>query len=208
MGGIRRSSGMGLVAAGALLFVACGSNSVILRRDYELAPSGTRFAIREITVDVPAKEEQPPEHFLVEVKSFLKADLAAADAGGEGDPADWQIAVKVVSYRMRSGFSRFMFGMLAGKDGVDSQVQVLDASGKVLGDSNVSTFNVTAVGSGEDVAKMHADEIAKFVLGDKRAVKPARAASDARAAGPDSEQESKYPKRRHSPGDVSDDYKN
>ena len=126
-------------------------------------------------------------HFLIEVKSFLKAALAAADAGSQGDPADWQIAVKVVSYRMRSGFTRFMFGMLAGKDGVDSQVQVLDASGKVLGDSNVSTFNVTAVGSGEDVAKMHADEIAKFVLGDKRVSKPARTAGDARAAEPGSD---------------------
>jgi hypothetical protein len=61
-----------------------------------------------------------------------------------------------------------MFGIFAGKDGVDSTVDVVDArTGKVVGSSTVSSYNVMAVGEQEDVARMHAEEIARFLSGEK-----------------------------------------
>lgn len=159
-----------------------------------MAPPGTKFAVREIKLDIPVNDPPPPEHFLLAVKSFLKADLAEANAMSEGGADAWEIAVTVMTYRMRSGFNRFMFGMLAGKDGIDSQVQLLDPSGQVQGESKVSTFNVTAVGASEDVARMHADEIANFVLRN-RAMIP---------APPSAPEDSKYPKPRICPGDMND----
>jgi hypothetical protein len=71
----------------------------------------------------------------------------------------------------------------------------------------VSTFNVTAVGASEDVAKMHADEIAKFVLGGKAGKagnKPSQVAADGKCMPP-WEADPRLPKPRHSSGDVSDD---
>lgn len=57
-----------------------------------------------------------------------------------------------------------MFGILAGKDGIASEVSVRDNAQKVIGSSTVSTFNVMAVGTEEDIAHMHAEEIAKTLL--------------------------------------------
>lgn len=97
---------------------------------------------------------------------MLKNELSKANrlaASGQTDAV--AIDIKIVAYRMRSGFSRMMFGVLAGKDGIESEVTMRDPkTGAVLGSSTVSTFNVMAVGGQEDVARMHAEEIGKFVL--------------------------------------------
>ena len=81
----------------------------------------------------------------------------------EGDDA-LKIDIKVIEFRMRSGVTRMMFGIFAGKDGIASEVSVRDSSQKVLGSSTVSTFNVMAVGGEEDIARMHAEEIARTLL--------------------------------------------
>ena len=54
-----------------------------------------------------------------------------------------------------------------GKDGVDSTVSVLEMStNKTIAQSDVSTFNIMAVGDQEDIARMHAGEIAEFLAGE------------------------------------------
>lgn len=56
-----------------------------------------------------------------------------------------------------------MFGVFAGKDGVDSEVIVKNSTGEVIGKSTVSSYNLMAIGDMQDVARMHAEEIAKFL---------------------------------------------
>ncbi len=68
---------------------------------------------------------------------------------------------------MRKGMTRMMFGVFAGKDGIDSTVNVYSPDGsQVLGSSEVSSYNVMAVGSQDDIARMHGDEIVKFLSGE------------------------------------------
>jgi hypothetical protein len=85
--------------------------------------------------------------FLSAITSYLKSELAKnGRLAKEGDDAP-KIDIKVTEFRMRSGISRMMFGLLAGKDGIASEVSVRDSSQKVLGSSTVSTFNPESVTS-------------------------------------------------------------
>lgn len=110
-----------------------------------------------------------PSHFLAAVKGHLGSELAKRQllAAADGDAA--HVNVIVNTYRMRGGISRAMLGVMAGKDGIGSTVTLLDPSTReVFGQSTVSTFNIMAVGSEEDIARMHAGEIAKFIAGENQ----------------------------------------
>ena len=62
-----------------------------------------------------------------------------------------------------------MFGVFAGKDGINSTVKVYSPDGHtVLGSSEVSSYNVMAVGSQDDIARMHGEEIVKFLSGEAK----------------------------------------
>ena len=70
---------------------------------------------------------------------------------------------------MRSGFNRMLFGLMAGKDGITSTVTILDSkTGEVIGETDVNTYNVLAIGGEQDIARMHAEEIAKFLSGNSQ----------------------------------------
>ncbi len=117
-------------------------------------------------IDIVNQQTDAPRHFIDAVESYLAKELtdrSLFDIGGER-----KIKVTVVDYRMRSGFARAMFGVFAGKDGIDSEVTVTDGeTGEVIGESTVSSFNVTAFGEMDDIARMHAEEIARFLAGEK-----------------------------------------
>jgi hypothetical protein len=155
------------VAAVALsaLLGACGSTAVI-KQPVATMPTTSSFAVGSLTNAAAKDGDQPPEHFLRAVQGHLKNSLSKESRlAAQAETSSAVVDVKVVSYRMRSGFSRAMFGVFAGKDGIESEVTIKDAkSGQVLGSSTVSSFNVMAIGGEEDVARMHGEEIAKFVL--------------------------------------------
>lgn len=143
---------------------ACGSTSQVRQPVESVRAATAVFSVEKPVSAVPKDSDQPAEHFLSAVTSYLKSELAKnGRLAKEGEDA-LKIDIKVVEFRMRSGVARMMFGMLAGKDGIASEVSVRDSSQKVLGSSTVSTFNVMAVGGEEDIARMHAEEIAKTLL--------------------------------------------
>jgi hypothetical protein len=147
-----------------VLVAACGSTSQIRQPVEPVSAATAVFAVEKPVNAVPKDSDQPAEHFLGAITSYLKSELAKnGRLAKEGDDA-LKIDIKVTEFRMRSGVSRMMFGMFAGKDGIASEVSVRDSSQKVLGSSTVSTFNVMAVGGEEDIARMHAEEIAKILL--------------------------------------------
>lgn len=111
------------------------------------------------------KSTDAPEHFAEAVKSYLKQELRNKGIYNENDGST--VSVDIVDYRMRSGFTRAMFGIFAGKDGVDSEITVTNKNGKIIGKSKVSSFNVMAIGDMQDIARMHAEEIAKFLNSEK-----------------------------------------
>jgi hypothetical protein len=148
----------------SFLVAACGSTSQIRQPVEPVSAATAVFSVEKPVNAVPRDSDQPAEHFLSAITSYLKSELAKnGRLAKEGDDA-LKIDIKVIEFRMRSGVSRMMFGIFAGKDGIASEVSVRDSSQKVLGSSTVSTFNVMAVGGEEDIARMHAEEIAKTLL--------------------------------------------
>ena len=116
-------------------------------------------------IDINNNGSKAPPHFITAVESYIKQGLQErslydADNGKK-------VSISVNSYRMRSGFTRMMFGVFAGKDGIDSTVKIYSPDGnKVLGSSEVSSYNMMAVGNQEDIARMHGEEIVKFLAGE------------------------------------------
>jgi hypothetical protein len=146
---------------------ACGSSAVVNKSLNELPNKNhAKFSVDSIK----SNAEGVPDHFLTAIKGYLKAELDEKNLLEEtGSDMSYKINVLVSEYRMRSSVSRVMFGALAGKDGVESVVTITaPVTGDIVGESAVSTFNITAVAGMEDVAKMHAEEISEFVSGDLR----------------------------------------
>jgi len=100
-------------------------------------------------------------------RSNLKVELAKRHLlANENSGPEFYIDIAVTNYRMRGDVVRFMLGMFAGKDGVESTVSIRDSKTEELaGETDVSTFNITAIGSMDEIARMHAQEIAKFLAG-------------------------------------------
>jgi NADH/NAD ratio-sensing transcriptional regulator Rex len=106
------------------------------------------------------------------LRGHLESELRKRSRLSSAAEGAARVRIDVVNYRMRSGFARSMFGVMAGKDGVGSKVTVLGTStDEVLGESEVSTFNVMAVGGEDDIARMHGVEIAKFLVGETKSTK-------------------------------------
>ena len=147
----------------ALLVTACASTHVVTKPMEPVTESSqAKYSVRSIE---DKSENTVPEHFLEAIKGYLKAELKKRNMiADENSAPHWELAIQVTYYRMRSGFTRMMFGIMAGKDGVTSTVNVLNAkTGEVIGTCDVDTYNVLAVGGEQDVARMHAEEIANFL---------------------------------------------
>jgi hypothetical protein len=152
------------VFAVSALLAACGSTSQIRQPVEPVSAATAAFSVEQPVNAVPKDSDQPAEHFLTAVASYLKSELAKNGRLAKESDDALKIDIKVTEFRMRSGVTRMMFGVFAGKDGIASEVSVRDSAQKVLGSSTVSTFNVMAVGGEEDIARMHAEEIAKTLL--------------------------------------------
>lgn len=147
-----------------VLLAACGSTSLVRQPVEPVSAANAVFTVEKPVNAAPKDGDQPPDHFLAAIASYVKSELAKSGRlAKEGDNA-LTIDIKVTEFRMRTGFTRMMFGIFAGKDGIASEVSVHDASGKVIGSSTVSTYNVMAVGGEEDIARMHGEEIVKALL--------------------------------------------
>lgn len=146
--------------------VGCGSSqSVVKAMEPAAVEIPTKFRIDGVA-DQSGKAI--PSHFLASVRGNLESELTKRNLLAAEAHAGSRVRIEVTSYRMRSGITRGMFGMFAGKDGIGSKVTVIAPNDdRVLGESTVSTFNVMAIGSEEDIARMHAGEIAKFLAGEK-----------------------------------------
>jgi hypothetical protein len=150
----------------ATVLAGCGSTTKISRA---IAPasamgSGAAAVPRSFEIgEFKSTVDRLPPHFLTEVQSYLTTELRTRGIlAGPGSGA--KVNVTATYYRMRSGMNRMMFGAMAGKDGIESSITVVDSTtGEVIGESIVSTYNVTAVGDQGDVARMHAKEIANFL---------------------------------------------
>ena len=146
------------------VLIACGS-SMQVKKPLNLAGVDQSTARSYQIRNVKSENEDVPEHFMEMIRSNLKVELAKRHllANENSDP-EFYIDIAITNYRMRGDIARFMLGVFAGKDGVESIVSIRDPKTEELaGETDVSTYNITAIGSMDEIARMHAEEIAKFL---------------------------------------------
>ena len=141
-----------------LALAACGTSSQVVQR-YAAAP-GEQFAY---SIDNPGGMSAEN---LATLRAELDRQLSAAGALAAGQAgATRRVAIRIHEYRMRHGASRALVGIMAGKDTIRSTVTVSDASGKVLGSSEIDSGNATAWGTTGGLVEGHASEIVAFLRG-------------------------------------------
>ena len=149
----------------ALLLAACGSTAKITKPvEVSALPTGVPLTYHVGTID--SQVDGVPAHFIAAIRNHLDAELRRHGLLGSDDTSTHTVRIQITDYRMRGAATRFMFGILAGKDGVKSNVQVVTHdSGELAGESDISTFNTTAVVGPEWLAEMHGKKIAEFLAG-------------------------------------------
>ena len=94
----------------SVLVTACGSTSQIRQPVEPVSAATAVFSVEKPVSAVPRDSDQPAEHFLGAITSYLKSELAKnGRLAKEGEDA-LKIDIKVAEFRMRSGVSRMMFG--------------------------------------------------------------------------------------------------
>lgn len=154
-----------LMSSCLLVLSACGSSAVVNKSLNEsLSSNNSKFIVGSIRSNV----SDVPGHFLMAVNGYLNVELNKKNLLEKLDSKKaYKVNILIDEYRMRSGMTRRMFGVFAGKDGVKSIVTIVDPiTGIVVGKSTISTFNITALGEMDDIARMHAKKIAAFVSGE------------------------------------------
>jgi len=154
-----------LAGFACLLFLsACGSSSTAIQpMPNTLAGAMGTGPAKYVAGTLSAGKTEIPAHIVSAVTGHLDAELHKRNLAPASD-VDHTIRIDATAtyYRMRSGFSRMMVGILAGKDGIECDVQLVDkASGQTIGQFKVKSYNMTAVGGEDDVARMLAVEIVK-----------------------------------------------
>lgn len=146
----------------------CGSSSSMTQ---PLAPATAMGAQPPLYYagDFSAGTTEIPAHILNAIKGHLDAELQKNGIAGAADYTNrLRIDGTVTYYRMRSGFTRAMFGVFAGKDGVTCAVKLVDGRGATVGGLTVESYNMLAIGSEDDVARMVATETVKALKGVKK----------------------------------------
>ncbi|MBI2461422.1 MAG: DUF4410 domain-containing protein [Candidatus Rokubacteria bacterium] len=114
---------------------------------------------------VTAANEKVPSHVVEMVKSFVEQELRGQGLTQER-ARQLALRVAVKEYRDRGGVVRFMFGVLAGSDHLESVVELTDPrTDRTVARSVIRSYNATAVSSMEGVARRHGEEIVKYIKG-------------------------------------------
>lgn len=153
------------------------------------------------TVREAYRGAQPSERFVLQIQNpgqmtgeawqilegRLKQQLGTTLTAGADATAN-RLEVRVDYYRMRHGAVRAMFGIMAGRDHIQSMVTIKSADGRVLGTTVVDSTNPTAMWTSRGLIEGHADEIVGFLKSGGIVVgapRPAAVPATAQAATPD-----------------------
>ncbi len=153
-----------LLTATTFLLISCASSTKVSipNKNNNLINGNSKYQVSSLTSKTP----EIPEHFSQAIKSYLNLEMQKSGrlAINSKDKEIRNITIDIQNYRMRSGFSRSFLGVFAGKDGVDSIVTITNPiDKKIIAQAKINSFNISALGGPDDIAKMHAEEIAKFI---------------------------------------------
>lgn len=145
----------------AVALTACGGTAKMAMQMDQM--NQLKLADNKMVVgDVTTSLKDVPDQFMAAVKGYLDSELRQQGLlAGKGAHGANRVSVNITYYRMRSGFTRMMFGVFAGKDGIDGKVAIKDAKGRTITTLDASSYNVTAMGGPDDIARMFAKNVAK-----------------------------------------------
>ena len=114
-------------------------------------------------VEIDADSMETPRSFLNAVSRYLQEELVKRSLLNK-DNSLYKITVQVTKFNVNTGASREILGALAGPDEVESTVRVINnKTEQVVGESIVTSHELMALGGQDDIAWMHAEEIADFL---------------------------------------------
>lgn len=149
-----------LAAVTITLFLSgCGGSAVVpVRMD---RANQQKLAADKMTVaDVTSSVKGVPAHFLTNVKGHLEAALIERGLLAVKDPDHAnKVEINITYYRMRGRFARSMFGIFAGRDGIDGEVIIVDPSGDRITTLDASSFNLSAGGGPDYIAREFAQQV-------------------------------------------------
>jgi len=150
-----------IAVAAAAVLTACGGSAKVTKSFSDDAVATIKSQKLELR-DVKVSAEDVPDHFVSAMKGHLKNELKMRGLlAGDSNTQAAVIDLDVTYYRMRGGITRMMFGILAGKDGVEAEIKILEhGTNNVLTTLTASSYNVMALGGPDDVAQMFAEEAA------------------------------------------------
>ena len=109
------------------LLAGCASTTQV-RQAVDNSPATNGVAPRYAVGEIVISAEDVPAHFDDMIRNYLEADLRERHIGPDDAEPDRKVNINVTSYRMRGSVTRFMLGAFAGKDGVDSSVEVINVA--------------------------------------------------------------------------------
>ncbi len=144
-----------------LLLAACGASVQEGVRADKAALQGGPFSVQ--VANVSSSTDKIPSHVVQMLKGHLEQGLKEKGLVRE-QQRQLALRVDVKDYRDRGAVSRFMLGVLAGSDNMTSAVEVVDPQdNRVVATSTVKSYNATAIGDMDLVARLHAEEIVKYL---------------------------------------------
>ena len=143
-------------------------DACVVAADVEPVRKVIRGASDQFTYEVVNTDGMSDEG-LAMLKSEIDSILAARGQRAAGTESDAKkLSIEITNYYMRHGATRFFVGIMAGRDSIRSTVKVIDASGNVLGQTDVDSTNATAWGTSSGLIESHAEEIVDFATGPKK----------------------------------------
>ena len=140
------------VVLSAFALAGCATTSKVHRQHAQPAGHAYAYAFENNAGD---KDLQGIATLVRVIRDRLRdAGLLSSDGA-----SDARVEVELTHYYVRSDATRFLAGILAGRDRIASQVTVRDAAGSPVGRFEVETTNLSAWGSKEGLMEQHADEI-------------------------------------------------
>ncbi|ASJ76054.1 DUF4410 domain-containing protein [Granulosicoccus antarcticus] len=156
---MKRRTILSLVLVSAFI-TACGSNS-----DVQLALPATDGTQLYQIANISSSAADVPDKFESNLRKYLEKDLKKKGMLATGNAAR-KVDVTITEFKMSKGVSRILLGGLAGKDSVQTKINVIDtASNKSIGISNIESTDGLAGGGPELFTSNHAKAISKFLQG-------------------------------------------
>lgn len=154
-----------IIFGGFLVILAGCSSTMKVTKEYRPSTSDVfsyEFQYKESVV--------VPEEVRVIMKNRIESELAKRDMLASSNRQDSKrIEIIFNNYNMRSGGARFVGGIFAGTDIIDTLVLVKNNDGNdILGEFVVESKNNTAWGTSQGLIEGHADKIVKYLANAKK----------------------------------------